>query len=124
MACDGRAAFMMRARFASPTYGVVLVGTLALLSPAWLPMLGGAEAGRWLRLDPLFSLCLAQPEGGTSPISLAPPTVLPLILAALVYGRGLLTAGRASPGRALAAFGGLAALALAVASPLCRMSAM
>ncbi len=80
-----------------------------------------------LRLDPLLSLCLAARPGVTpadlwSSWSLAPPIVLPLLLAALAYGRGW-RAERPSPLRTAGFAAAMLVLGLALVSPLCRLAA-
>jgi putative membrane protein len=101
-----------------------LLGAGAMLV-AGLSVAGG---GRDLaRLDPLLSLCLAARPGVTpadvwSSWSLAPQIVLPLLLAALAYGRGW-RAGRPTRWQAAAFAAGAALLVLALVSPLCRLAA-
>jgi len=90
--------------------------------------LTGGSGGRALaHLDPLWSLCLAARPGVVpadlwSSWSLAPLIVLPLLLAALLYVRGVRT-GRPTPLHTGCFVAGMLLLALALLSPLCRLAA-
>jgi cytochrome c oxidase assembly factor CtaG len=80
-----------------------------------------------LRIDPLLSLCLASPNPAVPAISLSPAVVIPLLLVAWLYARGaraLALRGRPLPAGMIVSFTvGMALLALALVSPLCRLAA-
>jgi cytochrome c oxidase assembly factor CtaG len=85
------------------------------------------------RFDPLLSLCLASRPGVTperlwASWSLAPQIVVPLLLATLLYARGVLAVGSPNPRQPkpmqIGFFAaGMVLLATALLSPLCRLSA-
>jgi putative membrane protein len=126
----------MRTRRASLPARILIAGVAAALvaaSPAIFGLTGWSGGHDLARFDPLLSLCLASRPGVTpqrlwASWSLAPQIVLPLLLATLLYGRGVL-AGRSpnlrrpKPMQIGFFAGGMILLAAALLSPLCRLSA-
>jgi putative membrane protein len=133
---SGRPDMRKRTRAASlPSWllrAAVAGGALAL-SPAIFGVVGWNDGRDLARFDPLLSLCLAsrpgvQPEQLWASWSLAPQIILPLVLLAALYGRGVLAqrslpGGQLNPARASMFAGGMLLLAAALVSPLCRLAA-
>jgi putative membrane protein len=118
-----------------PAWLLLTSGGVAALasSPAIFSLIGWSDGSYLARFDPILSLCLAsrpsvQPEQFWASWSLAPQIVLPLILLAALYGRGLLAQwslhrGHLKPARISMFAGGMLLLAVALLSPLCRLAA-